>query len=122
MSPIHLTEEAWSGRPRSKYRAKGYRDGCGLWHASKHEGSHWQGLKLRLRAGEITELVHQPRYPLIVNGVKVATYVADARFKDAKTGRLHIVDAKSPATRTPLFRLKRNLFMALNPGLQIEEV
>lgn len=89
---------------------------------SKKEAERFSLLKLREKAGEILDLQLQPRFPLVVNGKTVATYVGDFRYLDAK-GRVHVEDTKSAITRkNPVYRLKRKLFHALYPGLMIEEV
>ena len=49
-------------------------------------------LKIRQRIGEIEALEPHPKFPLIVNGVKVGTYTADAAYKEK--GVIKVVDAK----------------------------
>ena len=44
---------------------------------SKREAARYQELRLLERAGEITALRVQPRYPLAVNGVPICAYVGD---------------------------------------------
>lgn len=109
------------GEKPAKYRNKKTYIGE-LKFDSKHEAKIYSGLALREKAGEIYDLQLQPKFPLVVNGKKVATYVGDFRYLDA-AGRVHIVDAKSAITRkNSTYRLKRKLFEALHPGLVIEEV
>ncbi len=90
----------------------------GIWFASKREAAHYQNLKMLERSGIIRNLELQPRFPLIVNGVKVATYVADFRFTDID-GRDVIHDVKG--TRTAMYVLKFKLFHACWPALRIVE-
>lgn len=78
--------------------------------ASKLEARRYQELRLMECAGEIAGLVLQPRFPLIVAGVKVCTYVADFEYLDVKTGRAVTEDAKGVIT--PEFRLKSKLMKA----------
>ena len=64
-----------------------------------------------VKAGEIRNLERQVRFPIIVNGVKVCTYVADYVY-DEMAGRV-VEDVKSEFTRKdPLFRLKSKLLKA----------
>lgn len=46
------------------------------------EARRYEALKLRLVAGDIEWLRVHPRYPLEVNGVLIATYVADFEYRD----------------------------------------
>lgn len=104
----------------NKFHARSYTDGDGLFHASKSEGKRWHELKLMHRAGRITNLIHQPRFEFTVNGVKIATYVADAEYIDSDGNRV-IEDVKSKPTITAVYRIKRKLMAALY-GLTITEV
>lgn len=84
--------------------------------ASKREAARYLLLKARAAAGEIEGLELQPRYPLVVNGVKVAVYVADFRYREA--GTLVVEDTKG--FRTPIYRLKRKLMKAIH-GIDVRE-
>ncbi len=98
----------------SKYRNKRtVRDN--ITFASKAEADRYSQLKLLERAGEITALVLQPRFICVVGGVKVCTYIADFSYYDK--GRGVVEDVKGYCT--DVFRLKRRLVEALNPGLTI---
>ena len=88
---------------------------------SKREASRYLELLLLLHAGEIRDLELQPRYNIVVNGVRCGFYKADFRYID-RDGRSHTEDAKSPATRTTTYKLKKKLVEALYPGVRIEEV
>lgn len=83
---------------------------------SKREAARYRLLKLRAAAGDIEGLELQPRYPLVVNGVKVAVYVADFRYREA--GAVVVEDVKG--VRTPVYRLKKKLVSALY-GFTIKE-
>jgi hypothetical protein len=85
--------------------------------ASKRESAHYCLLRVRVAAGEITELVLQPRFPLVVEGVKVGEYRGD--FSYVERGVFVLVDVKG--VRTPVYRLKKKLVKALY-GLDIQEV
>jgi len=120
MSPQQYRALAGAAAKPSKYRAKrvtGRDDG--LTFDSQAEAAHYDMLRLKLRAGQIIDRITlQPRYDLVVNGVKVATYIADFAYHDGQ-GRLHVVDVKG--VRTPLYKLKRKLVEALY-GFTIEEI
>lgn len=78
---------------RTKYRAiPTVIDGVRF--ASKREARRYQNLRLLERAGVIRDLELQPVFPLVVNGVKVATYSADFRYTDSQTGEVITEDCK----------------------------
>lgn len=87
----------------------------GIKFDSAKEARHYADLKLLERAGVISDLKLQPRFLLqegfIYNKRKERKieYVAD--FQYVKDGRTVVEDVKSEATRTPLYMLKRKLFL-----------
>lgn len=88
---------------------------------SKAEADRYWQLKILQRVGRISELVCQPEFPITVNGVTVAKYVADFSYYD-EAGKLIVEDVKSPVTaRHPLYRLKRKLVEALH-DIEITEI
>lgn len=93
----------------------------GITFASKAEAIRYAELKLLQRAGQIKDLQCQPRFPLVVSGKLVATYIADFSFTDMTTGLAVVEDVKSPATRTDTYRLKVKLLFALH-GVTVTEV
>lgn len=97
---------------RSKYgNRKTVLDGIAF--ASKAEAIRYAELKLLARAGQVEDLKCQPKFPLIVNGLLVATYIADFSYIDATSGAAVVEDVKSPATKTDTYRLKAKLMRAL---------
>ena len=79
---------------------------------SKKERARYFELKLLERTGQISELVLQPKYPLMINKTVVARYISDFEYKD-KTGALITEDVKSEITRKqPVYRLKNKMFAA----------
>lgn len=82
----------------------------GIAFQSKAEAFRYAELKLLQHAGVISDLELQPRFPLDVKGNRVATFVGDFAYRDAK-GLLTVEDVKG--VQTPLFRLKAKLFRAL---------
>ena len=105
---------------RSKYRAiPTVIDGIRF--ASKAEAKRYQELRLLERAGEITALELQPRYPIHSHrtGERVMVYVADFRYL-AKGARVTTVeDVKG--VKTPVYRLKKK-FAEAEYGIQIQEI
>ena len=101
----------------SKYHAK-RTEVDGIVFDSRGEARRWVDLQLLEHAGMITELRRQVKYKLEVNGLKVCDYVADYTYFER--GRYVVEDFKSPATRTPVYRLKRKLMFALL-GIEIFE-
>lgn len=83
----------------------------GIRFASKAEARRYNELKLLMRAGEISSLELQKRYPLeATDGTKLGTYVADFDYLDAKSATHVTEDVKGVAT--PVFKLKAKLFRA----------
>jgi hypothetical protein len=90
---------------------------------SKKEARWYAQLRLRERLGDIRNLRRQVRYPLVMAGTRVATYVADAVYEEQNSGTwvTVIADVKSPASRANrVYRLKKKMMAAL--GFHISEV
>ena len=128
----------WS---RSKYKAvKTTIDG--ITFDSKKEAKRYTELKLLEKTGMITHLELQPKYDIIINGVKVCSYKPDFRYFTVrqennersfnskgewqtptmtgdKEGQI-VEDVKG--FKTPIYRLKKKLVEASYPGTQIKEV
>jgi hypothetical protein len=90
---------------------------------SAHEARIWQELTLEQQAGELSDLQRQRVFPLIVKAkdglpVLVGRFTAD--FVCRRDGKLQVVEAKSRATRTEAYQLRKKLFEALY-GLRIHE-
>lgn len=91
----------------------------GIRFDSKAEARRWSDLKNMERAGTIELLERQPKYPLVVSGLKIATYKADFAYTDRRTGEHIVEDVKG--FLTPVYRLKKKLVKALY-GVEIREV
>ena len=101
----------------TKYRSvKAVEDGFTF--ASQRERNRYLELKLLQKAGMIRNLELQPRFPMIVNGQKVCTYVGDFSYFENN----HRVIEDSKGFRTREYITKRKLLLALNPGLDHREV
>lgn len=85
---------------------------------SKREAKRYGELKLLEKAGQIRNLELQPIFPLIVEGVKVAEYRGDFAYFEAN--KRVVEDSKG--FRTPVYKLKRRLLLAVYPGLDHREV
>lgn len=90
----------------------------GIRFASKAEARHYAELKLLERAGKITALELQPKFPVVIRGEHICDYVADFSYRDEVQRR--VVDVKG--VETPVFRLKKRLVEALYPHVKIEVV
>lgn len=89
--------------------------------ASTKEADRYRTLCVLQQQKIIRGLTLQPRYKFIVAGKMCGTYVADFRYWLTRDNRVVVEDVKSPATRTRLYILKRNLLEALH-GIVVEEV
>jgi hypothetical protein len=95
--------------------------------ASAAEARRYGELYLLQRAGAISHLQLQPRFPCVINGLRICIYVADFSYCDPRrpgssgqVGCTVVEDVKGVAT--PLYKLKKRLVEALYPGVIIEEV
>ena len=79
--------------------------------ASQAERGRYLTLLTLETVGEIADLKCQVWFPLVVNGVKVCSYVADFTYQD-RTGTLVVEDHKG--YRTPEYKLKAKLFAAVH--------
>ncbi len=105
----------------SKYRNKKI-EVDGITFDSLREAKYYQDFKLLERAGEISRLEVHPKFPLMVNGVKIGRYEADFAFQE-RDGRKRIIDVKSPVSaKLPVFRLKKKILEAMNPAIEVEVV
>jgi hypothetical protein len=87
---------------------------------SAKEARRYGELSLLQRAGQISDLALQTRFPLVVDTVTVAHYVADFTYLTASGERV-IEDVKSPITRKEsTYRLKFKIMAAM--GLPVTEV
>jgi hypothetical protein len=113
----HITPKQW--RELVKPKRQKYRNVPvtieAIRHDSKKEGRRAQDLRVMEQAGLIRDLVldkRKLRYPLVVNGVKIGVYTADARYYE--NGVLVVEDTKSEATRKERsYRRTKRLMLAL---------
>ena len=88
----------------------------GIKFPSKREARRYGELKILERYKQIHNLRLQVRYPIIVQGIKICTYVAD--FVYSESGQEIVEDSKG--MRTPTYRLKAKLMLACY-GIKIKE-
>jgi hypothetical protein len=105
-------QKAW----KNKYRAQPVVTDEGRF-ASKKEYADWCALKLREKAGLISHLERQVKFPLSVNAQLVTTFIADAVFFE--NGKRVVVDSKG--VQTPVYRLKKKLMRALL-NIEVQEI
>ena len=89
---------------------------------SKKEAARYSDLKLLETAHHIMHLETQPRFPLMINGKRVATYIGDFKYWSPSENEWIIEDVKSEATKTPLYRLKKKIMEAPAPPVIITEI
>lgn len=103
---------------RSKYRAKrAIVDGISF--ASTKESERYCELKLLELSGKIRELELQPRFPMVINCAKICTYIADFKYYDVEKKDYVVEDVKG--FKTPIYKLKKKLLLALYPGINFVE-
>ncbi len=93
----------------------------GIRFASKAEAARYIELCILERAGDIRGLRRQPRYPLLVNGMKVGTYVGDAEYHEKWNDQWVKIVEDTKGVVTSVYRLKRALMLACY-GIEIREV
>lgn len=97
------------GVSRSKYHNKKTVIG-GLTFASKKEANRYLTLKQMVQSGQITDLVLQPKFDIIINLQKICRYIGDFSYKDKEGWRI-VEDCKG--FKTDIYRLKKKLMQAV---------
>lgn len=130
LNSLDELKPGYQQKRQSKYGNKiTYVDGIRF--MSEHEAERYAELKKLERIGAIKSLQLQPKYDIIINGIKVCTYIADFAYLNIaqlSTRALgykneHIIeDAKSKATKKDkVYRLKKKLVEA-QYGIKIIEI
>lgn len=108
-------------RSRFPVAPKAERTIDGIVFASKREASRYAKLKLLEKAKEITDLVLQPKFPVLIAGQAYCTYTADFSYR-TRSGARVIEDVKSKGTqRDDAYRLRKKA-AELFHGIQVKEV
>lgn len=120
---VSTVEARASKSPRKgKYNAKGEKID-GHWFASGAEAKRYLQLKALLEQGLIAELALQPKYPVSIKGMLVATYRADFRYavldERGRIDRVVVEDVKGMVT--DVYALKKKMVEA-EYGLSINEI
>ncbi len=102
--------------PKPKYRNQKTETEHGKFDSRK-EAERYAELVLLERAGRIANLRRQVPFALVVGGVHVCDYVADATYQEGE--RLVVEDVKG--MRTPVYRLKKRLMLACH-SIDIKEL
>ena len=124
--------------PKSKYGAKPMVVG-GIRFDSTKEARRYSELRLLEKAGQITDLETQPKFPIDVvrlwqdgrwtwatsqpppDLIQCGVFTADFRYVETATGQVVIEDVKSGPTKTTAYRLRKRLVEAIH-GVTISEV
>jgi hypothetical protein len=99
----------------SKYKARKVTAFGRTFH-SKKEAKRYGALLILQKDGTVGPIECQPRFRLEVNGVHIADYVADFRYRDLQTGEVIVEDVKG--YETPEFKLKKRLMLACH-GVEV---
>lgn len=91
----------------------------GLEFDSTKEARRYQDLLAWQHSGQITQLLRQQSFDIVVNGELICSYVADFTYR--LEGQLVVEDVKSKVTRKlDLYRIKKKLMKAVL-GIEIRE-
>ena len=88
----------------------------GIRFDSKKEAKRYSELKFLEMAGEISDLQLQVRFPLVVNKIKVCTYIADFVYM---VGDTRVVE-DTKGYRTDVYQIKKKMMEAIY-DIQIRE-
>jgi len=91
----------------------------GITFDSMKEARRYTELKLMEKGKAIYDLMIQPKFPIIVSGVKVCTYIADFAYRDKATSVTIIEDVKG--VKTPVYNLKKKLMKAVH-DIEVTEI
>ena len=103
----------------------------GIQFASKKEAERWGELTMMQSAGVISDLQRQVKFDLVVNGVLIGRYTADAVYTE--NGKQVVEDVKAKAReskrggkrkqspRSRDYILRRKLMLAVH-GIEVREV
>jgi len=85
---------------------------------SRAEARFWRDLCMLEKAGMISNIRRQVRYPIVWNGEKICDYIADFVYRERDKAGDTIADVKG--AKTPVYRIKARMMKA--QGLPITEV
>ncbi len=109
-------------RSRSKYNNKKTYIGD-LKFDSEAEAQRYLELEIMEKAGQIANLELQPKFPIIINNVKICSYWADFRYdtlnEQGRPDRTIVEDVKG--MRTDVYKIKHKLAFA-HLGVEVIEI
>lgn len=85
---------------------------------SAHEANRYSQLKIRLMAGEISDLKLQVPFSFVVDNVHVCDYIADFTYYEQPSQEPIVEDAKG--VKTAVYQIKKKLMLACY-GIKIRE-
>lgn len=85
------------------------------------EAKRYKELKLMELAGEIRDLVLQPKFIFEYRGVRIGSYKADFQYLLPHSPVLIVEDVKSPASKTQMYCLRKRMMLAFH-GIEIREI
>ncbi len=110
----------------NKFGAKGCACSAGHRHPSKAEARRCDHLDLLARAGEISDLEVQPQFWFVIDGEQVkheggrrVGYRADFAYRE---GGRHVVEDVKGDYRDDAWTLRKAIFRALFPDIELREV
>jgi len=106
-----------AGGRKHKYNAKP-KVVDGIRFDSTLEADRYVKILWEIKTGAIRDLELQVSFDLVVNGILIARYISDFRYKDAATGETVVEDAKG--FKTAEYKMKKALMKAVN-GIDIRE-
>lgn len=121
---IPTKEKSIVDKPRAKY-GNTKTEVNGVKYDSKKEAKRAEQLELQQRLGLISDLerqvkfVLQPSFEFAGHKIREIAYVAD--FVYIENGNKVVEDVKSPASKTPLYKLKKKMMMYVH-GIEVKEV
>ena len=94
----------------------------GIKFHSKKESKRYQDLKFLLKHNFIRDLECQHSINLVCNSLVIGKYICDFKYYDLQKNKWIIEDVKSPATITPLYKLKKKILLTYDPPIVITEI
>jgi hypothetical protein len=86
----------------------------GIKFHSKKEAERYCDLKILERKGVIKFLTLQPKFDIVVNGIKICTYIADFSYRATNAGGKEVrVVEDVKGVKTSTYRLKKKLMKAV---------
>ena len=91
----------------------------GIKFDSRWESQRYLYLKSLERAGTVKDLELQVKFPIVINGEKICSYIADFRYKrQNQQDEWYDIVEDAKGVETPEFKLKKKLMKAVH-GVEI---